>query len=400
MAEPTAKAADPSQTPDESVAKTPPPPKDRRDPKLIEREELLARIDAQRDAQREKESIDYLTSADVDPRAALLAAQMAKEARGEKIAADVPRGEEEVDPSEDPTPVEAFEETAPKADAAERVAREAVRISRKGEDPLGDYVVRVEGKPMFKTLVDGQEKLIPLEAARAQLQKHLAADIRLQQAAEQRKQLEAREVALRQNEETFKRRQHPSAQPAPAFDDRKLASELVRSLVTETEDKAAEKMAQTFKAIRQAATPQIDVNALVAQARDEAVKTIVDRDNQKALKSGFDQFTRDYPEIAGDSDLFNLADRKSELIAAEHPDWAPDKIMNEAGTQTRAWLKSIGAPVKEVAKEAVSSNQARKQKLVPMPQARTVRPAAPTDAEKEQSPAEIVAEIRRSRGLY
>jgi hypothetical protein len=380
------------------VASAAAPPKDRRDPKLIEREEMLARLDAKRDAARERDSEEYLASADVDPRAAALAVQMAKEARGEKIAADLPTGEEEIDPSADPTPVETFEPAKPRADAAERVAREAVRVSNKGGDPLGDYVVQVQGKPMFKTLVDGQEKLIPLEAARAQLQKHLAADIRLQQVAEQRKQLEAREAALRNNEETFKRRQHPSVQPTPAFDDRKLANELVRSLVTETEDKAAEKMAQTFREIRQASTPQIDVNALVAQARDEAVKTIVERDTQKALKSGFDQFTSDYPEIAGDSDLFNLADRKSEVIAAEHPEWTPGQVMNEAGKQTRAWLETLGART-GAAPKPTTSNQARKQNLVPMPQARTVRPAAPSDAEKEQSPADIVAEIRRSRGM-
>ena len=398
MAEPTESAAA-SQSDAASVANPSPPIKDRRDPKLIEREELLARMDEKIAARHVEDDQKFWASADVDPRAAAMAAEMAREARG------LPTGREvtpatEVDPSDDPTPVEAMDEkAAPRADAAERQAREAVRISTKGEDPLGQYVVRDKsGKPMFKTLVNGEERLIPLDAARTQLQKHLAADIRMQQNAERQKQLEAREAALRQNEETFKRRQHPSAPVAPAFDDRKLANELVRSLVSEPEDKAAERMAETFRQIRQASAPQIDTNALVRQAADVAVKTIADRDNEKALKTGFDQFSQDYPDIVGDSDLFNLADKKTEVIAVEHPDWTQHQIMDEAGKQTRAWLKSIGAPVKETAK-APSSNQQRKQNLVPMPQARTARPATAAP-EREQTPAEIVAEIRKQRQGY
>jgi hypothetical protein len=282
-------------------------------------------------------------------------------------------------------------------DAAEKQAREAVRISHKGEDPLGEYVVRVDGKPMFKTLVDGKEQLIPLDRARAQLQKHLAADIRLQQASERQKQLEVREQSIRNAEATLRNRQHPSA-TAPAFDDMALATGLVRSLVSEPEDKAAAKMAETFKAIRQASGPQIDANALVQQAADVAVKTIVDRNNERALKTGFDKFVKDYPDIAGDSDLFNLADKKSEKIGAEHPDWEPAQIMNEAGKQTREWLKSIGAKVSSAPSANLQSNQQRKQNLVPMPQARTVRPAPAATETEDNSPAAVMAEIRKTRG--
>ena len=283
-------------------------------------------------------------------------------------------------------------------DAADKKAREAVRISHKGEDPLGEFVVRVDGKPMFKTLVDGQEKLIPLEAARAQLQKHLAADIRLQQAAEQRRALEAREKALQANEAAMRSRSHPSA-PAPAVDDRKLASELVRSLVSEPEDKAAEKMAEVFGKIRQAAAPAIDPASITTLVREEATRTIAAEREKEALGNGFNQFTKNYPDIAGDSDLFALADRKSEVIAAEHPDWSAAQIMDEAGRQTRAWLKSIGAPVKAVTQGAANTgNQQRKQRLVPMPQPRSAAPApAATDSE-EDSPAARLAEIRKSRG--
>jgi hypothetical protein len=356
----------------------------------------MARMDEKIHAQRDTDDETFLASADIDPTAFAKARAMKREALGLPIPADGARtGDEVVDPNEDNTPVEAFE-AEPTPAPAERVARPAERISTKGEDPLGKWVVRKDGKPMFKTLVNGEERLIPLEDAHRTLQKQLSADIRLQQAAEQRKHLEAREAALRQNEEIFKRRQQPTAPAAPAFDDRKLATELVRSLVTDTEDKAAERMAETFKAIRQAATPQIDQDALIQQATDRALKTIADERNRETFATSFEKFTADYPDIAGDSDLFKVADNKSEVIAAEHPDWKPHQIMDEAGRQTRAWLASMGATA-PAAPKVTTSNQQRKQNLVPMPKSSAMRPAPAAAADRAPTPAEIVAEIRKSR---
>lgn len=398
MTEPTQKTGGDAQNVDSTVDVTDPsrsnaPQKPGRDPKLSERDALLARIDQQVVDMRERENEEFLRSADVDPRAAMLAAQMAKEARGEPVDTDRGHRDLAARAGEEPDP-------EPIVDDAAARAREAVRISTKGEDPLGDYVVRVEGKPMFKTVVDGKEVLIPLDRARAQLQKHLAADIRLQQAADLRKQLDAREQSIRNVEATLKTRTQSSA-TAPA-DDAAIdaqAVELVRSLVSEPEDKAAVKLAKTLKAIRQAPAP--DAETIVAQAADRAIRTIAERDNAKALNTGLQQFTKDYPDIAGDPDLFNLADRKTNAIAEEHPEWSPGEVMLEAGRQTREWLKGLGAPVKVPAGTPPgqpSNRQQRKDNLVPMPQPRTARPAATEETPKDQSPQDVLAEIRKARG--
>jgi hypothetical protein len=354
-----------------------------RDPKLTERDELLARMDEKIMASRAKDDAKFFASADVDPRAAALAAAMAKEARGERETPEEPEVLEIPD--------------AGAGDAAEAAAREATRISHKGQDPLGEYVVRVEGKPMFKTLVDGREVLVPLDRARAQLQKHLAADIRLQQASERQRQLDAREQSIRNVEATLKTRVAAPSAKAPV-DDTAMATELVRSLVSEPEDKAAAKMASVFKSIR-ASAPQVDAKAIVKEAADEAVRTIAARDNDKALGDGLDQFTKSYPDIAGDSDLFALADRRTTAIAGANPSWAPGKVMLEAGKQTREWLKSMGAPVKAgPGGDQPSNRQQRKQNLVPMPQARSARPAATDEDPRDQTPQDAMAEIRKSRG--
>ena len=363
-----------------------------RDPQLVSRDEMMARADEFIAAEREAEYRRFLESSDSDPRAAALAAAMDKESKGEAL--DVDRGHRDL------TKMGGEAEPAAEVDGAAAVqpmvaapkARPAERISTKGEDPLGDFVVRVDGKPMFKTVVDGQERLIPLEKARQELQISLAAGIRFDQARALKAQAEA--------ELTRARSVHPAAArpAAPAIDDRKLASELVRSLVSEPEDKAAAKMAETFAAIRQSAAPQIDTASVMKLARDEAQKTIADERKKEAFGTGFEQFTKNYPDIAADSDLFKVADAKSDVIAAEHPDWAPHQIMDEAGKQTRAWMTSLGVTVKAAPTINTQGNQQRKQTLVPMPQPRSAAPAPAAEDSDENSPQAELAAIRKSRG--
>lgn len=386
------------------------PTRPQKDPKITEREELLARMDSRVDQMRADEDKYFLASADVDPRAAALAVQMAKEARGESIPADKGHRDEGATggEGEEPEPGATYVEPvhAEAEDDAAKKARAAVRISNKGEDPLGDYVVRVEGKPMFKTVVDGQEKLIPLETARRQLQQHLAADIRFQQAKEQRRELDARERTIRQTEATLRARSAaPVAPPAPVVDDKALdaeAVEIVRSLVTEPEDKAAARLAKTLRLVRQApAAPSVDAEAIAAAAADRAVRTIAERDNNRALGEGLKAFTKNYPDIAADSDLFNLADRKTNAIAEEHPDWSPEQVMNEAGRQTREWLKTLGAPVKTGANGGTppqNNRQQLKQKLTPMPRPRSAAGAGPEAEDEGESPQATLAAIRKARG--
>lgn len=61
---------------------------------------------------------------------------------------------------------------------------------------LPPEVVLRAGKAHLKLKVDGREQFVPLDTAIAQLQKGGAAEVRLQQAAELRKQLDARATEL------------------------------------------------------------------------------------------------------------------------------------------------------------------------------------------------------------
>lgn len=366
----------------------------KRDPALTARDELLKRMDEQIVQDRADSDEDFFQSG--DPRAIALAAEMGRESRGERIAADrSAQGRDAAAGAE----AELISQEAGEAAAAEGQAAAHVQPTTDG-DPLEEYVVREAGKlPMFRTVVDGKVHLVPLDRARQQLQKHLAADIRLQQAAEQKRQLDAREAQIRSTETALRTRAAPPVQPVDDSTLERESVELVRSLVSEPEAVAAQKLAKTLKSIR-ASAPQIDVDALSTQAAQKARQTIAAEDGQRALSNGLTEFTTAYPDISADPDLFALADRRTVAIAEEHKDWSPGKVMMEAGKQTREWLavRSGRSPTPTPGEGQPNKRQIAKQNLKPMPQSRSARPAVPANENDGQSPQDALNEIRKSRG--
>lgn len=365
-------------------------PAPKRDPVLSARDRLLEDMDAQITERRAAENEEFLRGA--DPRAAAFYAEMQSEAAGLSRSADETQGN---DPSAD---VEGrpITEEPPRDDRG----RFTAQVQADGSDPLADYVVREAGKPpMFKTIVDGQVRLIPLETARAQLQKHLVADQRLEQAANRRKELSTWETQLRQKEAAL----NSQSRPAAPVDDKALeteAVELVRSLVSDPEVVAAQKLAKTLAKVRGTA-PAVDVNAISRQAAQVAKQELAAENIKRALTTGLSEFQKSYPEIVEGSELYLVADRKTTAIAEEHPDWSPGQVMMEAGRLTREWVAELsGKPVGKTVVQMSQSRQQLKQSLKPMPSARSARPAAAADANEEPSAQDVLAEIRKSRGQY
>ena len=276
-------------------------------------------------------------------------------------------------------------------------------------DPFADYIVMDGDNAMFKTKVDGQEQLIPLDTARAQLQKHVAAEVRLQAVAADRKSLEEREEALRQNEALFDSKRQVAEQSPPPVDPdvsdqaiREEANEVVKSLFSGTEDQAAESLATLLRNSRQAQGPQVNAgeiaNQAVAAARQQLQneRAVEDAETKKKdIDAGFKQFGDDYPDIVGDINLFRYADGLTDTIAAEHPDWAPSAVMAEAGKQTTEWVKSFGTASE--AGQQPNDRHNRKRNLTRMPRNRAgVQPAG--QEELVDTPQSMMDEIRSARG--
>lgn len=272
-------------------------------------------------------------------------------------------------------------------------------------DPLAEFIVMQGDKPMFKTVYQGQEKLIPLENAHRELQKHVAADIRLQQNAEWQRQLEEREAQLQQQSAALGDRLQamhtsPPSTPEADVDDADLEAEardVVSGLFTGSEEEAAAKLAHLLKRTKGTkSAPAIDPKQLVAETVQATRKQMSDEARQKDVNTGFKKFSADYPEIMADQNLFRYADSLTDAIAAENPEWMPSDVMLEAGKRVREWVQSMKAP-EQSEQPKNNDRQERKQQLRPMPR---LRQGTPEKEPQEQpaTPADLMAEIRASRG--
>lgn len=374
------------------------------------RDLLLEDLDSRIEEQRNEDDEYFYQSG--DPRAIAMAAAMRAEGdpntrvdhNGRTLPPrDLESGQFVADAGAEGDPYPEGNADVERDDAAAAAAKKVQ--PKNGVDPLEEYVVRQAGKPpMFKATINGQVKLIPLEAARRQLQVGLEADRRLEEATARRKELDARERKLQTDEAAAVKRRalQPPATPINEAELDAEATELVRSLVSDPEATAAKKLAKVLGKIR-ASQPQIDTQAIVRHAASVAKEEIAVDANNKALVTGLAKFHTDYQDIVADPELYKLADAKTDAIAKEHPEWAPEKVMSEAGNQVREWVAKVSGK-KLVAKIPPtgdpSRRQAIKQRLTPMPQARSVRPAAEaSDANADDSPSDYLADIRKARGM-
>ena len=356
--------------------------------RLSGREALFAKIDAQRNVAVQQD-IDYAFETG-DP----AAAQAEAARRANKAAKDNERQQDA-----ESSPAEAAAAVATEGDAPAEVEPGDAAAKDAPADPLADYiVVGTDGKPAMRLKVDGKEKLVPLDAARAQLQKGDAAEVRLQQAAELRKQLTAKEQELTAREAKLK--SQPSIPPVAA-DDPSLdaeAQDVVNSLLTDDPAVAAKKLKGVLVKVRQAATPSIDETAIINKAVQATRQTIADDNTKTNLVSGLKKFQTEYSDIAKDPQLERIADGMTTTIAEEHPEWTPEQVMLEAGKKTREWLQGLTGTAPASKPNLAEVRRDRKETLRPLPAQRSTRPAPQAKTPVVDTPKSIVEEMRKARG--
>lgn len=274
------------------------------------------------------------------------------------------------------------------------------------DDPLADFIVMDGDSPAMRLKVDGREQLIPLDKARVELQKREAADRRLQEAAEWRKENERRAKELDEREarlaeqEAAPRPDDASAEEAKKELARK-ARELVGSLYTEDEDTAAEKLAALLMAHQGSGSPvpQVDVDAIAKAAAAQAAQRIADEDLRKKQVEAWNTFETEFPEIVADEDMFAVADRISTRIAAEDPNLSPIDVMRAAGRQTLEKFRLSRNEPEPGTPSSMDARRDRKRELQPMPRT-TSRPAqmGAVEEDRPSSPSDVIAEMRKARG--
>lgn len=275
------------------------------------------------------------------------------------------------------------------------------------DDPLFEFLAMDENdQVVFRAKVNGEEQLIPLDKARATIQKHEAADARLQNANKQQAALDAREatVALREQDlqtrlqtmHTAPNQSEQSSADAVQDDEslEKEAREMVSGIFTGTEDEAAAKLVSLMKKNRGAQATPVDPKVIAAEAVTAARQQLTTEARNKDIDDGYASFSNDYPEILADDNLYRYADGLTDTIRTEHPDWAPSKVMLEAGKRTREWVQSMKTPTQP---NQPNDREERKQRLRPIPRLRRGTPEGEAP-ERVDTPSSVLDEIRASRG--
>lgn len=344
----------------------------------------------------------------VDPRIAIMESISARNDEDRKIA----RGTRQEDmPAGEPVPEFDAEDEAIETGLTSResMMEDVVDDDDDGlpeeyaDDPLAEFIEMQGDEPMFRTVVNGQQQLIPLEKARADLQKNHAADQRLREAHETQRALEDREAKLAAREAELNAR---LINPPPSADEEvdsealtEQAREVVRELFTGTQDEAAGKLADLLLKNRGAtgvATNTVNPEEIAAQAVTAARQQLYAEQRETDAQSGYKKFVEDYPEVAADDMLFRLADSMTDEIAQQHPDWMPSAVMLEAGKRTREWVQSQDKDTSEQ-NPAQNDRRERKRKLRRVPRARQGVQRSDSGTPQD-TPGDYMADIRKARG--
>lgn len=279
-------------------------------------------------------------------------------------------------------------------------AMEALAAKLYGDDDAGsntDEEIGSDQEPIieppkpqtYKVKVDGQEMELPLDEIIKGYQKDATASKRLEEAANLRKQAEQEWASI--NQEKAKLTQQPNAAPedaAPPSPD-EAAKRIYESLMMGDESEGIKALTELLTTGRQ--QPAIpDVEQVANQAAERARYQIEYNLAQK-------KFDQEFADIAKDPDLRGLA--MSFLNQAVESSQTYDEAFSKAGAATRDWLAAKAASFGFVKPDTDSRQQKieRKQQL-DTPRAANARTPAPKE-EREPTPAEIVAQMRKARGL-
>lgn len=239
--------------------------------------------------------------------------------------------------------------------------------------------------------VDGIETEIPIEQAKSVIQKNLAADKRLNDAALKQKQLNDWEQQLVQREQAL---QSPPVAPVetPPGDTKELIQTAVDKLYDGNTDEAVDALGKLIEG-RGNTTP-VNPEQIVQQAVSEMTQQARKQEYQKELTQGQQKFATEFNDIASDPILFNVADDLTLQLIPQHPDWTPTQVIMEAGRQTREWANKLRGN-----SNGTSRRAERKAQLQSLPRSNGSMAYQPPKPDNEpQTPTDIINQMKEQRG--
>lgn len=284
------------------------------------------------------------------------------------------------------------DDTPAPAPVSERVQEEPVReASKPATPPLPVYLK--DGEYFTKLKVDGQEREVPYSRVQATMQKHEAADRRLQHATELLRNAEAREREAQERAAQLSRTvsQSPQGTGDESLDSE--ASEIIDKLLDGDADTAKKDLAA---ALRKGRVPQIDPAAVEERAARRALSAIEQAEWQRDLDQGQRMFLETYGSVINDPDLANIANQKTIQIMREKPYLKPSEVMKEAGDYVME--KFLGGRKPSTPNAGPDpQREERKRNLVPIPRSVNTRQTPPPE-KPAPTKQDWLAEQRRRRG--
>lgn len=287
-----------------------------------------------------------------------------------------------------------WDETGSKAVGEQQDDQQSAQAEQSKSSPIYER----DGEQYMRIKVNGEEREVPLAQVQVTMQKHTAADLRLQQASERLREVEARERHLQQQAQQIQQQQRLPVPGVDGADSEALMADaraIIDGLYEGDTDSATEKLAQLL-AGRQA--PTLDPHMIQQQAEQAALRTIEQREYMSDLTKGQEQFAAEFPAIVADDRLFTMADQATIRLSQENPNWSPTKVLMEAGKQVDGWLKSQRGEGQQPA-AILSSREANKQQLKPLPASqRNAAHVPPREPVVDSSPTGVIARMRGMRG--
>ncbi|MFA5632974.1 MAG: hypothetical protein WC997_15820 [Porticoccaceae bacterium] len=273
--------------------------------------------------------------------------------------------------------------------------------------PLADlgYYQKEDGKLYTKMKINGEEREVAADQIKAYIQKDMAGDYKLQQAAERERRLQEQEQLLRQREAQIQQSLSQRPSPVDAEEAKKQAKAVLDKIWEGDNDAAAEALAEVL----QRGNATVDHGRILEAAEARALSAYEQREQakqqqewQRSVDEGNQFLKSQHPEIYSDQRLFDLVNGETaRMVQAqqvgdpEFENLTPREIIAKAAQEVQGWMDGRAQPKPS----GGGTREQRKANLKPIPQGLgSVRQPKPTK-EIDTSPAAVIGRMRASRAV-
>lgn len=192
---------------------------------------------------------------------------------------------------------------------------------------------------LYTLKINGEEKQYTEEQVLAIAQKQEAADARLQEASRRIREIEQREAELEARASS-----QPSAQDVGNQESseelKKMSREYHEALLDGDDERADELLIQIQNAGRQQPTQTIDPDQLANEVYQKSEQLKAAKERQAQVEAAQNFFKEEYGDIAGNPNLYNLADQITARLMQENPSLSPMELVTAAGDEVRETIGS------------------------------------------------------------